>query len=107
MLPHDLVAFPRPSWAEASQQADTEVQLSQAGRRAMILTRLWGSRSAVAQDLLELNGFLREFKPSGSSDIEACGSGDGVRLTPADGYLTAAAATRTLPSMKFGEIRDH
>lgn len=96
-------------WVEAlaaQEQPDTEVQLSQAGRRAMILTRLWGSRSAVAQDLLELNDFLREFKPSGSSDSDAYGSGDGVRLTPADGYLTAAAATRTLPSMKPGEIRD-
>jgi len=91
----------------AQEQPDTDVQLSQAGRRAMILTRLWGSRSAVAGDLLELNEFLREFKPSGSSDSEAYGSGDGVRLTSADGYLTAAAATRTLPSMKREEIQDH
>ena len=96
-------------WVEAlalQAQSDTKVQLSQAGRRAMILTRLWGSRSAVARDLLELNDFLREFKPSGSSDSEAYGGGDGVRLTPADGYLTAAAATRTLPGLKPGEIRD-
>ena len=91
----------------AQEQPDTDVQLSQAGRRAMILTRLWGSRSAVARDLLELNDFLREFKPSGSSDSEAYRSGDGVRLTPTDGYLTAAAATRTLPNMKPEEIRDH
>ena len=96
-------------WVEAlavQEQPDTKVQLSQAGRRAMILTRLWGSRSAVARDLLELNDFLREFQPSGSSDSDAYGDGDGVRLTAADGYLTAAAATRTLPGLKPGEIRD-
>jgi hypothetical protein len=33
------------------------VELSQAGRRAMILARLWGSRSAVSADLLALNDF--------------------------------------------------
>ena len=96
-------------WIEAmaaQDQPDTGVQLSQAGRRAMILTRLWGSRSAVARDLLVLNDFLREFKPSGSSDTEAYGKGDGVRLTPAEGYLTLAAAFRTLPGMEAGEIRD-
>lgn len=96
-------------WIEAlaaQDQPDTDIQLSQAGRRAMILTRLWGSRSAVARDLLALNNFLREFKPSGSSDTQAYSKGDGVRLTPADGYLTAAAAARTLPEMKTGEIRD-
>ena len=54
-----------------------------------------------------LNDFFQEFKPSGSSDSDAYGSGDGVRLAPTDGYLTAAAATRTLPSMQPGEIRDH
>jgi hypothetical protein len=90
----------------AQDQPEMKVQLSQAGRRAMILTRLWGSRSAVAQDLRDLNDFLREFKPSGSSDNAAYGDGDGVRLTPAEGYLTAAAATRTLPSMKPEEVRD-
>ena len=66
----------------------------------MILTRLWGSRSAVARDLLALNDFLREFKPSGSSDTEAYPEGDGVRLTPAEGYLTFAAAVRTLPTWR-------
>lgn len=97
-------------WVEAltvQQQPDTRVELSQAGRRAMILTRLWGSRAAVARDLLALNDFFREFKPSGSSDDEAYSTGDGVRLTSADGYLTAAAATRTLPGMKPEEIRDY
>jgi hypothetical protein len=96
-------------WIEAlaaQHQPDTDVQLSQAGRRAMILTRLWGSRSAVARDLLTLNDFLREFKPAGSSDTQAYSKGDGVRLTPAEGYLTLAAAVRTLPEMEIGEIRD-
>jgi hypothetical protein len=96
-------------WIEAlaaQDQPDTDVQLSQAGRRAMILTRLWGSRSAVARDLLALNDFLREFKPSGSSDTQAYSNGDGVRLTPAEGYLTLAAAVRTLPEMDISEIRD-
>jgi hypothetical protein len=90
----------------AQDQPDTEVQLSQAGRRAMILTRLWGSRSAVARDLLALNDFLREFKPSGSSDTQAYGKRDGIRLTPTEGYLTVAAAIRMLPEMKRSEIRD-
>jgi len=96
-------------WIEALMaldQPDVDVQLSQAGRRAMILTRLWGSRSAVARDLLALNDFLREFKPSGSSDTDAYPNGDGVRLTPTEGYLTLAAAVRTLPQMEIGEIRD-
>lgn len=96
-------------WIEAlaaQDQPDTDVHLSQAGRRAVILTRLWGSRSAVAKDLLVLNDFLREFKPSGSSDAQAYSRGDGVRLTPAEGYLTAAAAVRTLPSMKGEEVRN-
>jgi hypothetical protein len=96
-------------WIEAlttQDEPDTKVQLSSAGRRAMILTRLWGSRSAVAQDLLALNNFLREFKPSGSSDSQAYSEGDGVRLTPTEGYLTIAAAVRTLPEMEIGEIRD-
>jgi len=95
-------------WIEAlaaQDQPDTDVQLSQAGRRAMILTRLWGSRSAVARDLLALNNFLREFKPSGSSDTQAYSNGDGVRLTSAEGYLTTAAAVRTLPGVRVGEIR--
>lgn len=96
-------------WIEAltaQDQPTTDVRLSQAGRRAMILTRLWGSRSAVAGDLLALNDFLREFKPLGSSDTEAYPSGDGVRLTPVEGYLTFAAAVRTLPAMEMQEIRD-
>lgn len=96
-------------WIEAlaaQDQPDTEVQLSQAGRRAMILTRLWGSRSAVAWDLLALNDFLREFKASGSSDASAYADGDGVRLAPNEGYLTFPAALRTLPGMENGEIRD-
>jgi hypothetical protein len=96
-------------WIEAltaQDQPDTNVQLSQAGRRAMILARLWGSRSEVARDLLALNNFLREFKPSGSSDIQAYRNADGVRLTPTEGYLTATAAVRTLPKMNTGEIRD-
>ncbi len=96
-------------WIEAlaaQEQPSTDVRLSQAGRRAMILTRLWGSRSAVARDLLALNDFLREFKPSGSSDVQAYSKGDGVRLTSAEGYLTFAAAVRALPEMEIGEIRD-
>ena len=95
-------------WIEAlttQDQPDTDVQLSQAGRRAMILTRLWGSRSAVARDLLALNNFLRAFRPSGSSDTEAYSEGDGIRLTPTEGYLTTAAAVRTLPGMNTAEIR--
>lgn len=96
-------------WIEAlteQDQPDTAIQLSQAGRRAMILTRLWGSRSAVARDLLRLNDFLREFEPSGSSDTEAYGHRDGLRLTPTEGYLTFAAAVRTLAGMETSEIRD-
>lgn len=90
----------------AQDEPETAVQLSQAGRRAMILTRLWGSRSAVARDLLELNDFLREFKPSGKCDTEAYPNRDGVRLTSAEGYLTLAAASRTLPGMGSTQIRD-
>ncbi len=87
-------------------QPETAVRLSQAGRRAMILTRLWGSRSAVARDLLELNDFLREFKPSGKCDMEAYPNRDGVRLTSTEGYLTFAAAARTLPGMETAQIRN-
>ena len=97
------------SWIEAltaQDQPDTPVRLSQAGRRAMILTRLWGSRSAVARDLLDLNDFLRAFTPSGSSDAEAYPECDGVRLTPTEGYLTLAAARRTLPGMEADGIRE-
>lgn len=96
-------------WIEAlaeQRQLGTTVRLSQAGRRAMILTRLWGSRSAVAQDLLDLNDFLREFRAAGNSDAEAYPEGDGIRLTPAEGYLTLDAAKRTLPAMKTDDIRD-
>jgi hypothetical protein len=96
-------------WIEALATQDhpgMTVRLSQAGRRAMILARLWGSRSAVAQDLLELNDFLREFKPPGSRDIDAYPEADGVRLAPGEGYLTFDAAIRTLPGMKPGEIRE-
>jgi hypothetical protein len=96
-------------WIEAlvaQDQPDTDVQLSQAGRRAMILTRLWGSRSAVARDLLELNDFLQEFKPRGRSDTDAYPERDGVRLPSNEGYLTLAAAARTLPEMGRSEIRD-
>ena len=95
-------------WIEAlaaQNQPDMIVVMSQAGRRAMILARLWGSRSAAARDLLALNDFLREFTPSGSCDADAYPEGDGVRLTPSEGYLTFAAAVRTLPGMKPGEIR--
>lgn len=96
-------------WIEAlaaQRRPGTTVRLSQAGRRAMILTRLWGSRSAVARDLLGLNDFLREFRASGNSDADAYPEGDGVRLSPAEGYLTLDAAKRTLPAMKTDEIRD-
>jgi hypothetical protein len=72
----------------------------------MILTRLWGSRSAVARDLLELNDFLREFKPSGKCDMEAYPNRDGVRLTSTEGYLSLAAAARTLPAMEKVRIRN-
>jgi hypothetical protein len=96
-------------WIKALVEQDhpeLQVQLSQAGRRAVILARLWGSRSAAAEDLHELNEFLREFKPVGSSDKEAYGNGDGIRLTPAEGYLAAAAAFRTLPGMQPGDTRE-
>jgi hypothetical protein len=96
-------------WIEAlaaQAQPSIDVRLSQAGRRATILARLWGSRSAVARDLLELNYFLHEFKAHGSSDDKAYSEGDGVRLTPTEGYLTFASAVRTLPGMDPDEIRD-
>ena len=76
------------------------IGLSQAGRRAMILARLWGSRAAMAKDLLALNDFLREFRPNGPSDSDAYPRGDGVRLTPTEGYLTFDAAVRVLGEMK-------
>ena len=96
-------------WIEAlaaKNEPDMPVRLSQAGRRAAILTRLWGSRSAVARDLLELNDFLREFTRPGPSDAEAYPEGDGVRLAPNEGYLTLAAARRTLAGMAAHEIRE-
>ncbi len=96
-------------WVEAltaQDRPDLDVKLSQAGRRAMILTRLWGSRAAVARDLLDLDGFLREFKASGSRDAEAYPSGDGVRLAPGEGCLTLTAAVRTLPAMNEVLVRE-
>jgi hypothetical protein len=86
-------------------EPDMAITLSQAGRRAMILTRLWGSRSAVARDLFALDDFLREFKPMGLSDNDAYEEGDGVRLTPTEGYLTLRAAGRTLPGLAPTEVR--
>ena len=96
-------------WVEAltaQDRPELDVKLSQAGRRAMILTRLWGSRATVAQDLLELDGFLREFKASGSGDKEAYPSGDGVRLGPDEGCLTLKAAVRTLPALDELQVRE-
>ena len=96
-------------WIEAltaQNRPELDVQLSQAGRRAMIITRLWGSREAVARDLLALDEFLREFKPSGSRDTDAYPEGDGVRLTPTEGYLTLQAAVRTLSDMQPAQVRD-
>ena len=46
-------------WIEAltaQDRPELDVRLSQAGRRAMILARMWGSRAAVARDLLDLTG---------------------------------------------------
>ena len=77
-----------------------------AGRRAMILARMWGSRAAVARDLLDLDGFLREFKASGSDDDEAYPNGDGVRLAPGEGCLTLSAAVRTLPALDKSQVRE-
>jgi hypothetical protein len=82
------------------------IELSQAGRRAMILARLWGSRAAMAKDLLALNDFLREFRPNGASDSGAYPQRDGVRITPTEGYLTFDAAVRVLGEMKPDEIRE-
>ena len=96
-------------WVEALTSQDRpelDVKLSQAGRRAMILTRLWGSRAAAARDLLDLNRFLREFTASGSRDDEAYPGGDGVRLAPGEGCLTLKAAVRTLPSMDEVQVRE-
>lgn len=96
------------AWIEelaAQSRPDIGIELSQAGRRAMILARLWGSRAAMAKDLLALNDFLREFRPNGSSDSKAYPQGDGVRLTPTEGYLTFDAAVRVLREMKPDEIR--
>ena len=60
----------------------------------------------MAKDLLALNDFLREFRPSGSSDSESYPHGDGVRLTPTEGYLTFDAAASVLGEMKPDEIRE-
>jgi hypothetical protein len=95
-------------WIEelaAQIHPDMGIELSQAGRRAMILARLWGSRAAMAKDLLALNDFLREFRPNGASDSGAYPQGDGVRITPTEGYLTFDAAVRVLGEMKPDEIR--
>ena len=86
-------------------EPDTTVSLSQAGRRAVILTRLWGSRSAVARDLHALDAFLRKFRPHGDSDAAAYEAGDGVRLTASEGYLTLEAAIRTLPGLEPAAAR--
>jgi hypothetical protein len=97
------------SWIEAltaQDQPGTGVKLSQAGRRAMILTRLWGSRTAVARDLADLDGFLRAFKPAGEHDDDSYPKRDGVRLTSTEGYLTLQAAVRTLPALKPPEVRE-
>lgn len=96
-------------WVEAlaaQDRPELDVRLSQAGRRAMIVTRLWGSRAAAARDLLDLAGFLREFKASGSRDDEAYPSGDGVRLVPGEGCLTLKAVVRTLPAMDDVQVRE-
>jgi hypothetical protein len=96
-------------WVEAltaQDRPEVDVRLSQAGRRATILTRLWGSREAVARDLADLHGFLREFKASGTNDDEAYPDGDGVRLTPNEGCLTFQAAVRALPGLDEAHVRE-
>lgn len=70
-----------------------------AGQRGLVAV-------ALAQDLPGLNDFLREFRASGNSDAEAYPEGDGIRLGPAEGYLTLGAAKRALPAMKMDQIRD-
>ena len=97
-------------WVEtlaAQGRPELKVRLSQAGRRATILTRLWGSRAAVVRDLVELDGFLREFGASGARDDEAYPNGDGVRLAPNEGCLTLRAAVRTLPALDEDQVRQH
>jgi hypothetical protein len=96
-------------WIEAliaQDQPELDVRLSQAGRRAMILARMWGSRAAAARDLLDLDKFLREFQASGSDDDEAYPSGDGVRLAPGEGCLMLGAAVRTLPALGKALVRE-
>lgn len=96
-------------WIEAlaaQDQPGTGVKLSQAGRRATILTRLWGSRAAVARDLADLDGFLRAFRPAGEHDSDSYPRRDGVRLTSTEGYLTFQAAMRTLPALKAPQVRE-
>jgi hypothetical protein len=78
------------------QDPSTSVRFSEAGRRAMIVTRLWGSRAAAAEDLLTLNNYFREFTASSSTYSKAYPEGDGITLLPGEGLLTRDAAIRTL-----------
>ena len=80
-------------WVEAmARQADLEAGLSDLGRRADILARLWGSRDSLAAGLAgplwpALDAFMR--KPKGkqrNSDVYP--AGEGVFITGFGGYLT-------------------
>jgi len=91
----------------AQHHPDMSVELSEAGRRALILTRMWGSRSAVAEDLFALGPFLAEFRASSKTYTTAYPAGDGYPLQRNEGVLTLNAANRTLASSLGPEsVRD-
>lgn len=85
----DLSLF---EWASAlTEQKGNSIQLSDAGLRVSILSRLWGSRDdmidAIAGDMLPI---LRSFIPEKKRTRDAYPNGEGVVLSTGgpEGYLT-------------------
>jgi hypothetical protein len=89
----------------ARHEPEYQTQPSDAGRRAMTCARLWGSRSALAIDVAQLDGFFRAFGPPTRQTSVAYPEGDGFIVPGVGGLLTATAAARVLPNSEPPQVR--
>ncbi|KQY63503.1 MULTISPECIES: hypothetical protein [unclassified Nocardioides] len=98
-----------------ASQAGYDLGWSDAGRRARLLERMWGSRSAMTADFAgKFTDLARAFSPAGRSSKEAYPDGTGVLVTGVGGLLTFPAIRDVLvPSPHDGNrepvpaVRDH
>ncbi|MCL8026463.1 hypothetical protein [Nocardioides bruguierae] len=78
-------------------QVGYDVGWSDAGRRARLLERMWGSRRLMTADFAgAFTELARAFSPAGKSSREAYPDGDGVLLTGLGGFLTFPAVRDVL-----------